>query len=243
MTLLEQIVDVMADQRGPAHVSDIAAMLVERYPNISTPLERLPDRVSAVLAADVRKTGGKAKFAKVKSKGNHFKRGVYRLKTRPVVTPKPTEAPSVSTQFTGRAGESAVISELLFYGFNAAAMAVDDGIDIVASKENNYFHIQVKTANRSDQGGYAFSIKRSSFGAKDSYQMFYVFLMRERDEHRYFNDYLILPSSQVRQLIEAGIVKDGPSYALRVQKDSRGRYMLNAKQDVTISINTFSQLA
>jgi len=30
---------------------------------------------------------------------------------------------------------------------------------------------------------------------------------------------------------------------VRIQKDSRGRYILNAKQDVTISVNTFGQLA
>ena len=218
-------------------------MLIERYPNISTPQEKLPDRLSAVLAADVKKTGGKATFSKVKNKNKSFKRGVYRLKKRPIVTPKPTEAPPVSTQFTGKAGEAAVISELLFYGFNASAMAVDDGIDVVASKDNNYFHIQVKTANGTEQGAYGFTIKRSSFCAKDTFQTFYILVMRERDEHRYFNDYLILPSSQVRQLIEVGIIKDAPSYYLRVQKDSRGRYMLNAKQDITISVNTFSQLA
>ncbi len=243
MTLMDQVVEVMADHRGSAHVSDIAKMLVERFPNISTPLDKLPDRLSAVLAADVKKTGGKAKFSKVKNKNKGFKRGVYRLKVRPVVTSKATEAPSVSSQYTGKAGESAVISELLFYGFNASAMAVDDGIDVVASKDNKYFHIQVKTANKSDQGGFLFTIKKSSFTAKDSFQTFYVFVMRELGEHRYFNDYLILPSSQIRQLVEVGVMKEGPSLSLRVQQDTRGRYMLNAKQDVTISVNTFSQLA
>jgi hypothetical protein len=78
---------------------------------------------------------------------------------------------------------------------------------------------------------------------KDSFQTFYIFVIREKDEHRYFNDYLILPSSQIRQYVEVGIIKDGQSLSLRVQKDSRGRYILNAKQEVTISINTFSQLA
>ena len=68
-------------------------------------------------------------------------------------------------------------------------------------------------------------------------------MIREKDERRYFNDYLILPSSQVRQLVEVGVIKEGPTLSVRIQKDSRGRYILNAKQDVTISVNTFSQLA
>lgn len=243
MTLLEQIVEVMADHRGPAHVNDIAEMLLSRYPNLPIPGEKLPEKLSAVLSANAKKTGGKAQFSKVKNKTGGFKRGVYRLKSKPVVTPAPTVAPVVSSQYTGKAGENAVISELLFYGFNASAMAVDDGIDVIASKNNNYFHIQVKTANSSESAGFGFTIKKSSFAAKDSFQTFYIFVIREKDERRYYNDYLILPSSQVRQLVEVGVIKDGPTLSVRIQKDSRGRYILNAKQDVTISVNTFSQLA
>jgi len=241
--LIDQIIEVMADCRGSAHVSDIATMLIDRYPNIQISAEKLPDKLSSVLSSDVRKTGGKARFSKVKNKNGGFKRGIYRLKKRPVVTPKPTEAPNVTSQYTGKAGENAVLSELLFYGFNASSMAVDDGIDIVASKNNHYFHIQVKTANSSELGAFSFSIKKSSFTSKDSFQTFYIFVIRESDQSRYFNDYLILPSHQIRQFIEVGIVKEGSSYSIRVQKDNRGRFMLNAKQDVTISINTFSQLA
>ena len=242
MTLLNKIEEVMVDHRGSAHISDIADMLLSRYPNLQIPAEKLPDKLSAALSSDVKKTGGKAKFSKVKNKSGGFKRGIYRLKNRPIITPKPTEAPNVSSQYTGKAGENAVLSELLFYGFNASAMAVDDGIDIVASKNNHYFHIQVKTANNSGQGAFAFSIKKSSFTAKDSFQTFYIFVIREKDQHRYFNDYLILPSHQIRQLVEVEIIKDGSQFSLRIQKDVRGRYILNAKQDVTISVNTFSQL-
>lgn len=243
MTLLEQIVDVMADHRGPAHVNDIAIMLIDRYPNISTHVDQLPDKISAALSADARRKGDKSQFSKIKNKTGGYKRGLYKLKRKPVVTPAPTPVPIVTTQYTGKAGESAVISELLFYGFNASAMAVDDGIDVVASKDNNYFHIQVKTSNSTENSGFGFTIKRSSFYSKDSFQTFYIFVIREKDDRRYYNDYLILPSSQVRQLIEVGIIKDAQSLSIRIQKDSRGRYILNAKQDVTISVNTFSQFS
>lgn len=243
MTLVEQIIEVMADHRGSAHVNIIAKMLLDRYPNISIPADQLPDKISAVLSSNARKMGGKAQFSKVKNKSGGLKRGIYRLKHKPVVTPVPTLAPTVTSQYTGKAGESAVISELLFYGFNASAMAVDDGIDVVASKDNKYFHIQVKTSNSIENSGFGFTIKKGSFVAKDSFQTFYIFVIRERDEHRYFNDYLILPSSQVRQLVEVGVIKDAQNLSVRVQKDSRGRYILNAKQDVTISVNTFSQFS
>lgn len=242
MTLLEQIIEVMGSHKGAAHINDIAAMLIDSYPNIQISPTDLPGKVSATLARDVKKRPtSKASFSKVKNKTGGYKRGVYRLKKRPQIMPAPTLAPTVTTQYTGAAGENAVISELLFYGFNASNMPVDDGIDIVASKDNQYFHIQVKTANPKDDV-FAFSIKRSSFNTTASSSTFYIFVMRNADKARYFNDYLIMPSSQVRQFINASVIKDSPSLSLRVHKDNKGRYILNGSQDVTISINDFSQL-
>jgi len=243
MNLIDQIKEVMADHSGAAHVNDISQMIIDRFPNIHIQSDALPAKVSAILAADARKKGTKSSFSKLKNKQGGFKRGIYKLKRKPAVKPVPTVSPSVSSQYTGKAGEAAVISELLFYGFNASGMAVDDGIDVIAGKNNKYFHIQVKTSNPSENGAFAFSIKKSSFTAKDSFQTFYIFVIREKSDCRYYNDYLIFPSSQVRQLIEVGVIKDGQSLSIRIQKDKRGRYLLNAKQDVTISVNTFSQIA
>jgi len=243
MSLIEQVKEVMADHSGAAHVNDIAEMLLDRFPNIKISSEILPSKISGVLSADARRAGTRASFSKVKNKSGGYKRGIYRLKRKPKVTPAPTIAPRVSSLYTGKAGEKAVISELLFYGFNASGMAVDDGIDVIAGKDNRYFHIQVKTANMSDRGAFSFSIKKNSFIAKDSSQTFYIFVMRGSDDCRYYNDYLILPSSQIRQLLEVGIIRDGQSLSISIQKDQRGQYKLNAKQDVTISVNTFSQIA
>lgn len=243
MKLIEQIIEVMAEHSGPAHVDDIANLLLKHYPNLQTPAEDLPNKISGVLSADVKKASSKSSFSKVKNKSGGYKRGIYRLKKKPVVTPTPIEAPSVTTQYTGKAGESAVISELLFYGYNASAMAVDDGIDVVASKDNKYFHIQVKTSNYSENSGFNFTIKKSSFTAKDVVETFYILVARERNEFRYHNDFLVFPSSQIRQLLGAGVIKDGQNLSLRVRKDSRGRYILNKQQDVTISVNAFNQLA
>jgi len=232
----------MSDHRGPAHTKEIARMVSDRYPNLQIAQEKLPDRIGAVLATDVKKQGNKASFSKVKNKSGGFKRGVYRLKKKPIVTPTVTLTPKVTSQYTGKAGEYAVISELLFYGFNASGMTVDDGIDVVASKDNKYFHIQVKTSNSAPNGSFSYTIKKSSFVNKDSFHTFYILVIRENSANRYSNDFLILPSSQVRQLVDVGIIGDGASFSLRIHKDSRGRYILNSKQDVTISVNTFSQL-
>lgn len=72
--------------------------------------------------------------------------------------------------------------------------------------------------------------------------MFYIFVLRQNDKNRYFNDYLILPSNQIWQLIETGVIKDSPTLSIRIQRDKGGLYILNKKQDVTNSINKFSQI-
>lgn len=48
--------------------------------------------------------------------------------------------------FYGKGGEFSVVSELLFRGYNASIMSVDEGIDITASKGDKFFFIQVKTS-------------------------------------------------------------------------------------------------
>ena len=141
MALIDMVKDVMADLRGAAHVNDIAQMVIERFPNIQVPPDKLPGKISSVLASDVRKGARKSSFAKVKNKSGGFRRGMYRLKKKPTIKPKPTPAPSIPKQYTGKAGEATVISELLFYGYNASGMTVDDGIDIIASKGDKFFYI------------------------------------------------------------------------------------------------------
>ena len=167
MSLIEKIKDVMSEHTGAAHVDVIANMLIARFPNIQIEPEKLPDKISAILSSDVRKIGAKSSFSKIKNKKGGMKRGYYRLKRKPNVKPAPTLSPTVTPQYTGKAGETAVISELLFYGFNASGMAIDDGIDVIAGKDNKYFHIQVKTANPTENGTFVFTIKKSSFLSKD----------------------------------------------------------------------------
>ena len=84
MSLIEQVKEVMADHRGAAHVDDISKMLVEQFPNMPIHPNKLPDKISAVLSADTRKTGSKASFSRVKNKTGGYKRGVYRLKRKPI---------------------------------------------------------------------------------------------------------------------------------------------------------------
>lgn len=49
------------------------------------------------------------------------------------------ETDASDTMFIGKAGEMAVIAELLYQGYTANTMIVDQGIDVVASRDNKFY--------------------------------------------------------------------------------------------------------
>lgn len=112
------------------------------------------------------------------------KQGWYRVKR--VRAPRNTRkiAPivkheDVTTTYTGTAGEFAVMTELLFQGYNVNRMTVDEGVDIVANKDNRFYFIQVKTAYLDSQLKATFTIKTSRFELfKNNNDMRYVFVVR-----------------------------------------------------------------
>jgi len=240
MTFIEQIEEVLQMKRSGLHVHDIAERMVEIYPHIKYDIDSLSKKISASLSAQVKKKG--SAFARVsgKKKGT-YRKGMYRLKARRNNTNAVTfpEQPKVSSQFTGCAGEHAVLSELLFWGFNASMMTVDDGIDIVASKGGDYFHIQVKTSNISSSGEmYGFSVDRKRHQQKYSSSTFYVLVLRRRiNNRRYTNDYIIIPSFEIQSMIAKGIISDSQTISMRVSVE-KDRFILNGS-DVTHIVNNF----
>ena len=97
--------------------------------------------------------------------------------------------------YTGKGGEHFICSELLFRGFNASIMSVDVGMDIVATKDNDLFSIQVKTANISDYGVYNFDVRKTSFERKSGGKTFYIFVLRGKEK----TNCLILPISEMER--------------------------------------------
>lgn len=245
MKLKEQIVEVFATSKGPLHVDVIADAIIAKYPHTPFPKDELSARISSALAADVKKKGGAATFAKPKNKDGGFRRGIYRLRTsRAPISKvfKVPEQPKVANQYTGKAGEYAVMSELLFFGFNVSAMTVDDGIDVVASKGDSYFHIQVKTSNASQQNKFGFKITKRAFGSKDAASTFYVLVMRVTEESRNTCEYLVLPSSEIRRLVDKAIVRDGESMSITVDRERGKRFLLNGVEDVSWALNRFDNV-
>ncbi len=170
---------------------------------------------------------------------------MYRLKIgRSTVSKafKVPEQPKVSTQYTGKAGEFSVMSELLFFGFNASVMTVDDGVDIVASKDDSYFHIQVKTANISAQNKFVFRVKKSVFGSKDASSTFYVLVMRINEDARNICEHLVIPSNEIRRLIDQGVIRDGESISISIERERGNRFKLNGIEDISWSLNRYDTI-
>jgi hypothetical protein len=223
------------------HVDQIAVEAAKQNKNLSLPQEDFSKKLQAALAANLNLKTQKPSFARVegKKKGS-FKRGWYRVKlerTQPVVAL--IVAPETEKAFTGKAGEFAVMSELLFWGYNASVMTVDNGIDVIASKGGKYFHIQVKTAAEQEGGRFTFTIKNSSFLQHHSSSMFYVFVLRRKLS----NEYIIIPSSYLHALVTGGKVSGGPTLSVTIAVDANGRkYMLNGNTNIDVYVGNFGGL-
>lgn len=189
--------------------------------------------------------GKRAKFTKLKNpKTGKARKGWYKLRTAThIKVVRSDEQVTANKLYTGKAGEYAVFSELLFREFNASLMAVDDGIDIVASKNNHHFYIQVKAANGDEFGPYTTSILQTNF--KHQTTTFYVMVLRRKDKERFYNDYLILTSQEVRSvMLYDQADKKSISLTVRIEKrNGVAKYILNGHRDVTLDINDFGKIA
>lgn len=119
----------------------------------------------------------------------------------------------VASGFIGKAGEHLVCSELLFRGFNASIMSVDTGVDIVATRENHLYGIQVKTARLNKFKNYNFDIRKVSFERNSTGSIYYIFVLYSEKKC----NYLILPFFEIEKLVhEKAILEVGHGLRYRV---------------------------
>jgi hypothetical protein len=238
--VLDIAAEILQEQNTPMHINLIAVEAQSKNLIHGMSFEVFVKKVGAALAANLKTRN--PRFAKVESKKNgSYKKGVYRLIKRRAVSTFPSQEPiqTNDTGYLGRAGEMAVMSELLFRNFNVSMMMVDKGIDIIAANEDGkYFHVQVKTTSSSD-GNYNFSIKRKAFDFNNSGQTFYIFVMRNPSK----TDFLILPNPILVSYIANDIVRGSETLSIRINYDKLSKkYILNTKIDVSIHVNKFAQI-
>lgn len=241
--ITEMALEILKEHTNGLHVDKLAELILKKYQNLQLDASTLASKLSNKMSNELKNKKTKSRFAKIKNKNGSLKRGVYkarkfRINESQHVTINIPDAPS--SNFTGSAGEHAVLSELLFRGYNAAVMTVDEGIDLVASKDNRYFHIQVKTSSESENG-FSFSVKKNIFDNNDQGITFYVLLCRRFMKSHFQHDFVILPSSVVTTFINTGVIKDTMSISMRVSIVG-GKFTLNNKVDISAYINKFESI-
>ena len=232
--------EALKDHSRGLHVDELALRILTKYQNLQIDAESLSSKLSNKLSTEFKNKKAKSRFSKIKNKNGGFKRGIYKAgkfkeNEAQHVSIKIPDAPS--SNFKGCAGEHAVLSELLFRGYNSAVMTVDEDIDVVASKHNRYFHIQEKTSSESNNS-FSISIKKHIFENNDQGITFYVLLCRRFMNSYFQHDYVVLPSSVVAIFINTGAIKEAASISMRVSIES-GKFMLNKKVDISNYINKF----
>lgn len=135
-------------------VKDILIAYTERktmFETISEEAERsLMGQISRKINHDIKQNGSKGLFKYGKNGKGKTVKTLYALVKKRVLDPTPPvpggEDKTRNKTYIGKAGEYAVMSELLIREYNANEMTVDDGIDVIASKNNVVYYIQVKTS-------------------------------------------------------------------------------------------------
>ncbi len=175
--------DVLSKKDGLT-AKEIIAIAVEKqsngqlFPNSDFNQEEFVKGIRAVLKEEPKNQSGVIMQCSKKRKG------AFAYKVRPVrgarpVTMRP-ESDTTDTNYIGKAGEFAVLSELVAAGYNANMMAIDEGIDIVASKNNIFYYIQVKTTYFDENGKCSIQIPRQNFERVYSGNVIYIGAIREK---------------------------------------------------------------
>jgi len=146
----------------------------------------------------------------------------------------------ISTQYVGKAGEHLVVSELLFRGYNASIMNVDEGLDIVATKGERLYNIQVKTANENKFNNYVFDLRISSFEKHNRNNTFYIFVLKGSDTH-----FLVLPFLEVQKNIDEKnilVVSKGQRYRVNIKIRDDTLYLGKKENDMTYYMDKWESI-
>ena len=135
---------------------------------------------------------------------------------------KDVESERTTSQYIGRAGEHLVVSELLFRGYNASIMTVDEGIDITAIKGDKLFNIQAKTSKENKFNKHVITISVSSFQTHQSHNIYYIFVLRGNT-----TNFLILPYIVIRKNIDESNILETSNkrYKVQISVDKEGFFL------------------
>ena len=176
------------------------------------------------------------------------KRGWYKIyvkKQQISISPKPIEIQQdgvVSSgnknanMFFGKAGEFAVISELLYNGYNVNTMIVDEGVDVIASKNNMFYLLQIKTTMMKEKGIIHAFIKKNNFAKNSAFNVRYYIVARCKIANNNTNICFLFTDKDIENYAFQGalnITENGVNIKIRYDAETRTP-MLYDKKEINI---------
>ena len=119
-----------------------------------------------------------------------------------------------TNRFYGEGAELHVTAELLYHGFQAANIPVDEGLDILAIKNNKTFYFQVKHKDLNSNN--PIKLTRSSFEKSGGGAVYYIFVLLSEKRR----DFLILPYHIVNDWIREKLAEEQErDYMIPIKKE------------------------
>lgn len=170
----------------------------------------------------------------------------YRKAKRRSAPINPSTTPD--SNYMGKGGECMVMGELLFRGYNVNNMMVDEGIDLVASKGNVFYYIQVKTKNVEQQNRFYFQIKQERFDSFLGTQIRYILVARCSVKGEERTIYFTFSNNDIQRFMYNGVIpkpaESALSLSLKIEFDTRtGKaYMYDGRNrdDISFFMNNFN---
>lgn len=228
------------------HCNDVAKYINDNnseYKELS--YETVKARVNAYLLSQSKKKAGEYAKVPIPKKKGSYKKGMYKLKSDKTPSTPPTieDEDTCNKLFFGKAGEFAVVSELLFREYGASIMSVDDGIDVAASKDGKFFFIQVKSTKQKEDGQASISIRPNKFINGSSSNVFVIIVLRRAARQPIVNKYLILPVNDITKWSATGYIsKNAGRLNIKIKTDKDKTYLYNEdkKEELAYYVNRFS---
>ncbi len=234
-------IKILKEKGKPLHADEITKIALEK--NLIETTGATPEAtMHAQIAVDIKNKGERSAFIRT-SPGTFSLNPKFTLQEEKEEIAEEKikqeeEKENISTQYIGKAGEHLVASELLFRGFNASIMSVDEGMDIVATKENRLYNIQVKTANENKFNSYVADIRISSFERHSQYNSFYIFVLK--GDRTYF---LILPFSEIQKNVAQKnilLVNNNTRYRINIRIREGKLYLGNKENEMSYFMNNWA---
>lgn len=198
---------ILEKNKEPLHYKEITRLAIED--GILHTEGKTPDAsMNAQIVTEINDKGDQSTFIKVAPATyelNPNRPSIEDKKIQKVLTPAKNKTGKIDSGFIGKGGEHYVTSELLFRGYNASIMSVDVGMDIIATKNNKLFSLQVKTSNLHKTNSYVFDMRKVSLTRDYAGNVFYVFVMLHPDNKK---SAVVIDSARIDQLIHSNAIKD-----------------------------------